>query len=597
MLSSRTTALREVMDLVWTEATRFVKVRLATAALLIVVASSLTALGPYALKLIIDGIAGKPPIATSDLAMAVGFYVFSQWLARSVGEIRGFVYARAERRMARTLTERLFGHVLRLPMQFHLNRRTGAVTQTIANGLQGYQMVVYTMMFSLLPVTVEVGTSVAVIGRLHQPVILLLFCAVVICYVIAFAYGARSTATAQRAASSAQVEGNGYMTDSILNCEVIKAHAAEELIEEKARGVFSRTEREGVKCHQQTARNGICVATICAFFLAVTIGYAVHKVTLGAITLGTLVLIINYLALLVKPVETLGYAVQAFSQGLAQLSKVLELTREKTEDFTTQNIVPIRGIGSLEFEGVEARYHSDRVILKDLNFMVPAGTTLGIVGKSGSGKSTIARLLKRTLEPTKGRVRLDGTSLSELPLSPLRTAIAVIPQDTILFNDTVRYNIAFGKPGCSQHDIEEAARIAHLEEFIATLPQGYDTVVGERGMKISGGERQRIAIARAAIARPLVYFFDEATSALDSIAESKVVTNMREIARTTTTIVVAHRLSTLAHADHIIVLDNGEIVERGTHSELVKRGGRYEALRRVQQQGHGGAYVGQFIQA
>jgi ATP-binding cassette subfamily B protein len=288
---------------------------------------------------------------------------------------------------------------------------------------------------------------------------------------------------------------------------------------------------------------------------------------------------------IVRPVEQLGYAMQQLSQGLALLGRVFELLREAPEVCAVACGSPPGGAGRLEFQHVGVSYRSDRVVLTDVSFTLPAGRTLGVVGGSGSGKSTLVRLLVRLMDPDAGRILLDGISVGELPLSWLRQAVAVVPQDTVLFNDSIAYNIAFGKAGSTQADVEHAARLAHLHELIISLPDGYATKVGERGVKLSGGEKQRVSIARAAIKRPRIYVFDEATSSLDSNTEREILRNLREISRFSTTVVIAHRLSTVVHADEIVVLDAGTIVERGTHAALLSHNGRYAALWEAQQRG------------
>jgi ATP-binding cassette subfamily B protein len=284
-----------------------------------------------------------------------------------------------------------------------------------------------------------------------------------------------------------------------------------------------------------------------------------------------------------QPVEQLGRAVQAVTQGLAMLDKMLELFREQIESCVPGERRSAAGPCRLEFDRVRVSYRSDRPILRDVSFVLEPGRTLGIVGTSGAGKSTIVRLLVRLIEPDRGCILLDGIPLSELPLSALRRAIAVVPQDTVLFDESIGYNIGFGKPDCSQEQIEEAARLAHLHRFVAALPEGYATRVGERGVKLSGGERQRISIARAALKRPRVYVFDEATSSLDSVTEQEILTNLRELSREATTLVIAHRLSTLMHVDQIAVLHDGVIVERGNHGTLLALDGRYATLWHAQQ--------------
>jgi ABC-type transport system involved in Fe-S cluster assembly fused permease/ATPase subunit len=575
---------REVIALAWSEADRFVKVRLAGALVLIMIASALTGMGPVALKLIVDRFSGGLTAPHVPVALLIGSYVLSQWLARSAGEIRGFVYARAERRMVRTLNERLFAHILRLPLRFHLDRQTGAVTQALTNGLQGFQLVVHTLVFSVLPIVTEFATIVVVLGRLDQRAFLLLFCAAVVCYAAAFSFAAHRTIKAGKSASAAQVDANASMTDSILNYETVKYFVAETVIEQKVAGALIRTEGEWIRFYRQYAGNGLFVATLYAAFLALTILYATQEIRAGRITIGTFVLINTYMLQIVRPIEALGLAVQNLSQGLAYLDKMLDLFHEKSEELAHSGAAPLTGPGALEFSNVRVSYRPDRAILKELSFRIPAGRTLGIVGHSGSGKSTIVRLLTRLIEPDGGQILLDGAPISQLSLARLRASIAVVPQDTILFNETIAYNIAFGKAGSTREEVEEAARLAHLHEFIMTLPDGYETLVGERGVKLSGGEKQRASIARAAIKRPSIYVFDEATSSLDTRTERQILRSLREISHHSTTLVIAHRLSTVVHADQIVVLDAGAVVEQGTHESLLEAKGRYAALWHAQQQ-------------
>jgi ABC-type transport system involved in Fe-S cluster assembly fused permease/ATPase subunit len=577
------TSLGEVIGLIWSEATAFVRLRLVIALLLIMAASAMTALGPVALKLVVDGFTGHG-VGTSAVAL-IGLYVLSQWLARTVGEIRGLVYARAERRMSRMLSERLFAHVMRLPLRFHMERQTGAISQTLDNGLNGYQMVLHTLVFTILPVATELGTIVIVLGRLDQPAFLALFSGAIVAYSIVFWYSAYTIMTAARSASASQVNATAVMTDCILNYETVKYFTAESVVQERVSRALVQTEDRWVGFYRRYAYNGLGVATIFAGFLAVTIIYAAHQVQGGRITVGSFVLINTYMLQVVRPVEMLGYAMQSLSQGMAYLEKMIELFREKPEGSSGSGAGPASGAGRLDFETVAVAYRPDRIILTDVNFALPAGKTLGVVGGSGSGKSTLVRLLVRLIEPDAGRILLDGVCISNLSLSRLRQSIAVVPQDTVLFNDTIGYNIAFGKAGSTQAEIEHAARMAHLHDFIMSLPDGYDTKVGERGIKLSGGEKQRVSIARAAIKRPRIYVFDEATSSLDSNTEREILRNLRDISRFSTTVVIAHRLSTVVHADEIIVLEGGTIVERGSHAALLIQNGRYAALWEAQQQG------------
>ena len=589
MLTSRLwsglAGLREIFHLVWTEASRFVKVRLSVVLALVIIASVLTALGPVALKLVVDGFTGQTKGTSVSPLLLIGLYVLSQWLARAIGEIRGLIYARAERRMFRALSERLFAHLMQLPLRFHLDRQTGAVSQTLDNGLQGYQMIQHHLVFTFLPVTAELGTIIVVLMRSAHPIFLVLFCGALVCYAAAFTYAAITLSGPAETASAAHVDANAAMTDGILNYETVKYFTAEAIVQEKVSQALWRTEAEWVRFFRRYAFNGLVVATIFAVFLGATILYAAHEVGGSRMTVGDFVLVNAYMLQVVRPVEMLGYAMQGLSQGVAMLKKMLALFRETPEPQRSDDRVPLGGPGELEFENVVLSYPSQRAVLKGVSFKIPAGKMLGIVGASGSGKSTIVRLLVRLFEPDSGRILLGGIPISALSLAKLRRSIAVVPQDTVLFNDTIGCNIAFGKALSAHEDIEQAAKLAHLHAFIMSLPDKYNTRVGERGVKLSGGEKQRVSIARAAIKRPRIYVFDEATSSLDSNTEREILRNLQEMSRFSTTLVIAHRLSTIVHADEIVVLENGTIVERGTHASLLRENGRYAALWQTQQQG------------
>lgn len=579
------TMLRKVVLLVWSDAGPAVKLRIAAVLTLVLAASILTALGPVALKGVVDGFAGPVNTWARSPAMLIGLYVLSQWLARSVGEVRVLIYARAERRMFRSLSERLFAHLMRLPLRFHLDRHTGAVSQTLDNGLQGYQMILHHLVFTFLPVAAELGTIIVVVMHLGQPVFLILFCAALVCYAAAFAFATATIAGAAESASGAYVNSNAAILDNLLCVETVKYFTAEAVVQERVSSALARVEKEWVGFYRRYALNGVAVATIFALFLGTTSLYATRQVQTGRMTVGDFVLVNAYMLQVVRPVEMLGYAMQGLSQGIAMLKKMLELFQVTAETSAADDVLPITGRGELEFQNVSLSYGPRRPVLKDVSFRIPAGKTLGIVGASGSGKTTIVRLLVRLFEPDGGRVLLDGTPISALPLSRLRQAVAVVPQDAVLFNDTIGYNIGFGKARATPAEIEEAAKLAHLHDFILGLSDRYETRVGERGVKLSGGERQRVSIARAAIKQPSVYVFDEATSSLDTRSEREILSNLRQISRHGTTLVIAHRLSTVIHADEIAVLEGGTIVERGTHTTLLLQDGLYAALWKAQQGG------------
>jgi ATP-binding cassette subfamily B protein len=446
-------------------------------------------------------------------------------------------------------------------------------------------MILRHLVFTTVPVAVELFTVLLVLMHLVAARFLLLFSGAVICYVVAFAHAARTVTKVARNASSAGIDATARMTDGLLNYETVKCCTAEALVQERVARALGRSECEWVMFYRRYTRNGLVVATIFGCFLLATVFYATREVHQGRMSIGAFVLVSTYMLQVVRPLEMLGYAMQGISQGVAMLEKLLQLLGEPTEQALVPKSRFTSGRGTLEFQNVSLSYGTGRPVLRGVSFSVTAGRTLGIVGPSGSGKSTIVRLLMRLLEPEGGRILLDGIPIFDMALHELRRAISVVPQDTVLFDDTIGFNIALGRAGASDREIDEAARVAQLRDFVMTLPDGYDTVVGERGVKLSGGERQRISIARAVLKSPSIYVFDEATSSLDSGTEQEIVCSLRAISRANTTLVIAHRLSTVAYADQIIVVQNGRIDERGTHVSLLRHDGKYASLWKAQQGG------------
>jgi ATP-binding cassette subfamily B protein len=573
---------RDIYQVVWSEADHFVKVRLCAAAALVVTASVLTALGPVALKLIVDDFTDRDGGASISPLALVLLFALSQFLVRALNELKGLIYAHAERRMLRILSERSFAHLMRLPLRFHLERHTGALSQSLEIGLQGYQIVLHHLVYTVLPVTVELVTIVLVLMRLTSPALVAIYFSAIVCYGLTFAYTTAAITKSAETASAASVDASATMSDGVLNYETVKYFTAESMVQRIVSRALARAEAGWVTFYRRYAKNGLCIATIYGAFLGATILFAAREVQGGRMTIGDFVLINAYTLQVLRPVEMLGYAMQGFAQGAAMLQKMLECRRQRQEPQLVDGRVAVGGPAAIEFDNVSFSYRAEHSVLNGLSFNISAGRTLGIVGSSGSGKTSVVRLAVRFIEPDSGRILLGGVPINDLSLAELRRSIAVVPQDTALFNATIGYNIALGKPNCSLAEIEEAARFARLHEFIISLPDGYETVVGERGVKLSGGERQRVAIARAVIKRPDVYVFDEATSSLDSRTEGEILRNLREISRISTTLLIAHRLSTVVHADEIVVLEAGRVIERGSHRTLVDKNGVYAALWRAQ---------------
>lgn len=584
-MRARVSQLREVLALLNREATAFVRWRLAWVLLLVAISAILAALGPVALKLLVDGFTKQGhPEAVSPILL-VALYALSQWLARFAGEARGLLYRRIQWRMFRTLSERLFAHLMHLPLRFHLDRQTGAISETLANGLDGLQLLLNQLALNVLPVMGELAIVLVVLARMAPEPFLALFCGALAFYTTTFTYSTSAVLQSARTASAARVEAGAAITDGLLNYEAIKYFTGESMVQERVGNALARSETEWLTFSGLFARSGLLAASIYAAFLAATTWYSTLEVVRGRMTIGNFVLVNTYMLQLVRPVEILGYSMQSCSQAVAMLEKLTHLFHEATEPQPRLRARPITGPGTLEFDRVSVSYQRDRNVLHNVSFTIGPKRTLGIVGPSGCGKSTIVRLLTRLLEPDDGRILLDDALISDLQLPQLRRSIAVVPQDTVLFNDTVAYNIAFGCTHATLAEVQGAARIAHLHNFISNLPDGYDTHVGERGVKLSGGERQRLSIARAVLKAPRIYVFDEATSSLDSQTEQDILASLREIAQHSSTVVIAHRLSTVLHADEIVVFENGQIVERDCHASLLRQNGRYAALWRAQQPG------------
>jgi ATP-binding cassette subfamily B protein len=401
----------------------------------------------------------------------------------------------------------------------------------------------------------------------------------VLLYIVSFWVGVARIGGPARAVSNACIDANSVLTDSILNYETVKYFCAEGNVHGRFGAALAKVEDQWAKLFSRKMENGFVLATIFTLSLGISICFATREVQLGKMSVGDFVLVHAYILRISLPLEMIGFAFRDIAQGIGFIEKLAELFGQKQEvDVIGDRASLPTGAPKLSFERVSYSYQPDRRILKSINFVVPSGKTVAIVGASGSGKSSLIRLLVRLLDPTEGQIRLNDVPLSNIPVAALRSAIAVVPQDIALFNDSIAYNIGFGKHDSTETDIVRAAKVAHIHDFIAGLPDGYATLVGERGLKLSGGERQRIAIARAAIKEPKIFVFDEATASLDSNAEQAILYNLIKRTTTATTLIIAHRLSTIAHADEIVVLAQGRVVDRGNHAELLQRHGTYAAM-------------------
>jgi ABC-type transport system involved in Fe-S cluster assembly fused permease/ATPase subunit len=588
-IRTRQQTLRDAYYLFRTVSDPYTTRRLVLALLLVAAAALLSALTPVALKMTVDALTA-PAVKSAHVPalIFVSLYVLGQFASKSLTELRMLLHGQAQQRLRRHIGRRLFEHLVKLPLRFHLDRKAGAMGESAEQGIRGYELLLYHAVYTILPVMIEFTLVAIVLIHFGQAKYLLILAGAAIAYLVAFRRGAEVIHEPSLAVSNSHVEAHAILTDSLLNHETVKYFDAEKVVCSRYDGALSRMEAAWRRFFRRIAMNGLLVATVFALSLAASLGFAAYDVTTTAMTVGDFILVNTYVVRLAQPLEMLGSAVRDIAQGVAFLQNLLSLFREKVErDASHADQSQRIGDGALTFDNVRFCYRRQKSVLRNVSFSIPAGRTVAVVGVSGAGKSSLIRLLFRLYEPDAGRILLDGAPIAEMSLSAVRQAIAVVPQDTVLFHDTIAHNIAFGRFGASRGDIEEAARVANLHEFIVSLPEGYETVVGERGLKLSGGERQRVAIARAALKRPRIFVFDEATSSLDSRTEQEILHNLVALASRRTTLVIAHRLSTVVHADEILVLHQGAIVERGTHDELRKLNGQYAALWNAQASGSG----------
>ena len=584
-IQEKGTGIKAVFLLFLGTADSVIKGRFGLALLFVLTSSALVAIAPVFLKLLVDSFAKTPAEAfyvTPVILILV--YVTSQGLGRVFGELRWLAFGTGEQRVHRRLSRRLFEHVIHLPLDFHLERRTGALSQTLAQGMIGYRLILNHAIFTVLPVVIQLLVIGAIVIHLYEALFLAVFALSIAAYAVTFAMGARRIMGPSKAVSDAVIDANAVLTDSILNYETVKYFCAEGHVNDRYDDALARTESHWRLFYARRTTNGLLIALIFTLSLGVTVGLAAHQTARGVMTVGDFVLINTYMLQIIAPLEMLGFAVRDIAQGNAFLRKMLDLLRQAPEADADESLVlPKNGAGELVLDRVTFAYQPERPVLKNVSLRVAPGKTVAIVGPSGSGKSSLIRLLVRLYDPDEGRILLDGASIGNLALPALRQAVAVVPQDTVLFNDTIAYNIGFGRQGSTREEVEHAARLAHIHDFIVNQPSGYDTPVGERGLKLSGGEKQRVAIARAALKQPRLFVFDEATSSLDTRTERDILKNLIEVSRGTTTLIIAHRLSTVVHADEIVVLKYGKIVERGSHHTLLTRGNVYAGMWQAQQ--------------
>jgi ATP-binding cassette subfamily B protein len=499
-------------------------------------------------------------------------------------ELREFLFAKVTQRAVRKIGLTVFRHLHALSMRFHLARQTGGLTRDVERGQRGISALISYALFSILPTLIEITLVSAILIARYDWTFMAIAAGALLLY-IGFTIVVTEWRTHfRREMNELDSKAHSRAIDSLLNYETVKYFGNEDWEAQRYDRSLQRWERAAVKSQTSLSALNVGQSAIIAVAVTLIMWRATAGVVSGTMTVGDLVLVNAFMIQLYVPLNFLGVIYREIKQALADMERLFGLIDEHAEIVDAPGTRPLALRGAeVRFERVDFFYERDRQILFDVSFTIPAGHTVAVVGPSGSGKSTLGRLLYRFYDVAGGRILIDGQDVRDVQQQTLRAAIGIVPQDTVLFNDTIEYNIAYGRPGASHDDIVIAAKLAQIHDFIAALPRGYETAVGERGLKLSGGEKQRVAIARAILKQPAMLIFDEATSALDSKSEKAIQAELSQIARDRTTLTIAHRLSTIVDADLILVLDRGRIVERGTHAALLAEAGTYARMWRLQQ--------------
>jgi ATP-binding cassette subfamily B protein len=553
------------------------KARVVIAVLLVLAGKAVGLLGPYALKLAVDRMSGHAAFAVvAGLVLAYAAARFGGVLSDN---LRNAIFEKVGQDAARRLAGSVFRHVHDLSLRFHLERRTGSLTKIVERGTKSIDMMLYFLLFNIAPTVIEL-TAICVIFFVKFGGGLVVATLAIVAIYIAFTRKVTDwRSQIQRDMNDVDNKAIGRAVDSLLNYETVKYFGAEDREAkryEEAVGAFARA---SVRNEVSLAWLNIGQSLITNLMMAGAMIFTVWGWSRGRFTPGDVVWINGLLMQLFRPLDMLGWVYRSIRQGLIDMEAMWDLIDTPAE-VTDKPGAPELHVtrGSIRFDDVRFGYDPGRDILKGLDIDIPAGTSCAIVGPSGAGKSTIARLLYRFYDPSAGRILIDGQDIAGVKQESLRAAIGIVPQDTVLFNDTIGYNIGYGREGANESEIAAAARGAAIDGFIASLPEQYESMVGERGLKLSGGEKQRVAIARTLLKNPPILVLDEATSALDSRTEQAIQETLDHVAESRTTIMIAHRLSTIVDADQIVVLDEGQVAERGTHDELLDRGGLYADL-------------------
>jgi ABC-type transport system involved in Fe-S cluster assembly fused permease/ATPase subunit len=583
------TIMRGLWPYIWPADRRDLKLRVALSMVLLLVAKLATIAVPFTFKWATDALTGQgsAPVVPSSwlfwglaapILMTIA-YGGMRILMAVLTQMRDGIFAKVAMDAVRRLAYRTFEHMHELSLRFHLERKTGGLTRVLERGRNAIETIVRMVIMQLVPTIIELALVIAVLLYQFDWRYVAVILATVACYMVFTFYATEWRIGIRRRMNDSDTDANVKAVDSLLNYETVKYFVAEEREARRYDRSMARYEEASVKAYVSLATLNAGQATIFTIGLATVMVMCAYGIQQGTNTVGDLVMINTMMIQLYQPLNFMGMVYREIKQAVIDIETMFAILAREPEIEDRPGAKPLEvKRGAIRFENVSFAYEPERQILIGLSFEVPAGHTVAVVGPSGAGKSTISRLLFRFYEVTGGRISIDGQDIRDVTQNSLRSALGMVPQDTVLFNDTIRYNIRYGRWDASNAEVEDAARLAQIDDFIRMSPKGYETEVGERGLKLSGGEKQRVAIARTILKAPPILLLDEATSALDSHTEKEIQDALDRVSRNRTTLVIAHRLSTIVGADEIIVLDQGAIAERGTHNQLLASGGLYASL-------------------